>query len=438
MSYQAIIGRVRIREHPNAQRLVLGDICNSQIITGLDTKDGELMVFFPSDGRLSEEFAHVNNLYSDASLNKNTSVKGYFGTNRKVRPQKLRGEISEGFACSLKALAKVPGVKSADVQKLKEGSEFTEISGVEICTKFMTTATIHAARVGKKKHRLCIPSFPQHKDTGQLRTTPDSALEGLVFISLKIHGTSGRYSYTKINRNLPLSRFQRVKKWLGFDVKPKQVQKWTRLIGSRRVILDPELPGEGWYKDNSFREEVCQDWHHLLRKGEVVYGEIVGFLPGGKPIMKPGSPAKLGKKFVKQYGEQMFYSYGWELTNLPGFDFYCYRITQVNETGFELDLPYLQMVKRAEELGLKTPPLLYDPIFCGHDRLTNAQHVRDVAKRLAEGPDPIDSRHIREGVVVRIENESGVHFKKEKSFNFKILECIIKDDTNYIDLEESS
>jgi len=56
---------------------------------------------------------------------------------------------------------------------------------------------------------------------------------------------------------------------------------------------------------------------------------------------------------------------------------------------------------------------------------------------LAQGNSLLDSRHLREGVCVRID-QHGIRPKvyKHKSFNFKVLEGIIKDSV-VIDSEEA-
>jgi hypothetical protein len=54
-----------------------------------------------------------------------------------------------------------------------------------------------------------------------------------------------------------------------------------------------------------------------------------------------------------------------------------------------------------------------------------------------DGADPIGKDHIREGVVVRIENRERFTAYKHKNINFKILEGIIKDAAAAPDMEEA-
>jgi len=64
--------------------------------------------------------------------------------------------------------------------------------------------------------------------------------------------------------------------------------------------------------------------------------------------------------------------------------------------------------------------------------------LRDVVETLVNGPSTITTSHIREGVVVRVENEFGVERYKHKSFTFGVLEGYLKDNAKYVDREEAA
>jgi hypothetical protein len=75
-----------------------------------------------------------------------------------------------------------------------------------------------------------------------------------------------------------------------------------------------------------------------------------------------------------------------------------------------------------------------------HPRLADERDLQDhfsnVITQMGSGPSMLDQNHIKEGVCVRI--EGGLHNKtfKFKSFEFKVLEGIIKD-SGVIDAEEA-
>jgi hypothetical protein len=66
------------------------------------------------------------------------------------------------------------------------------------------------------------------------------------------------------------------------------------------------------------------------------------------------------------------------------------------------------------------------------------EKLRVLVESLTDGSSTLDQKHIREGVVVRQEQYPVVYAMKSKSFVFKILEGIAKDNSDYIDLEESA
>ena len=54
-----------------------------------------------------------------------------------------------------------------------------------------------------------------------------------------------------------------------------------------------------------------------------------------------------------------------------------------------------------------------------------------------DGADPVGKSHVREGVVVRIDNRPSFTAYKHKNFSFKCLEGIIKDTSDAPDIEEA-
>ena len=133
MSYSAIVARVNVRPHPNADRLQIGNVNGIQVIVGIDTQDGELGVYFPSDGQLSEEFAAANDLIRRKNED-GTYSGGMFDVNRRVRAMNLRGIKSDGFWCPLDYF----NFSAVSASMLKEGDSFTEINGIPICNKYVT------------------------------------------------------------------------------------------------------------------------------------------------------------------------------------------------------------------------------------------------------------------------------------------------------------
>ena len=244
------------------------------------------------------------------------------------------------------------------------------------------------------------------------------------------------------------------------------------------LVLDNKHDG-GFYSDNVFRREMAQKFEGKLRKGEVVYYEIVGFVNKDTPIMASVKNSKIkDKEFAKQYGEETIFSYGcdpngdWipvsaaadEFVGTPDvldFDYifppkcevYVYRMTQVNEDGDVFELSPDQMRYRCEQMGVKYVPVFerfiipdnpgetivvdFETEEVDYGVCSPGEFVLRKVEQYFDGPDPVGKTHIREGVVARIVNRPGIAVYKHKNFNFKVLEGIIKDEASAPDMEEA-
>lgn len=426
MSYKAIVTRVATRPHPNADRLQLGTCHGNQVVIGKEIIDGTLGLFFPTDGQISEEFAKANDLIRRKDENGNPAG-GMFDENRRVRSQKLRGEKSDGFWVELTSLSSF-----GDISTLKEGDTLDEFNGTKICQKYFSKKTREARgnKIQKKKKPDPV-MFHKHIDTEQFRFYADKITPNSFFaITLKVHGTSQRSGLVLDfdEPNLWEKLLMRINK--NYEIKRKV---WKEVIGSRNVVLSQTREAGGFYGTDEFRYQA-HDRHfkNNMKKGETFYYEIVGWVNKDMPIMNPADTTKLkDKEFTKKYGDKMFFSYGCAVGT---FDVYLYRITMTNEDGFSTDYSWDQVCARARELGVKTVPELARGMYFG-----DPQSLRELVEELTEGDDLIDSRHIREGVVIRVQSEG--HFEpswyKNKSHTFGVLEGYIKD-AEVVDLEEIS
>lgn len=429
MSYMAIISRIHTRPLPGADKLLIGSCGAYQVIVGKDVQDGDLGAFFESDGQLSEEFAKQNDLIRRKNED-GTPAGGMFEENRRVKAIKLRGARSEGFWCPLRLLA----YTGHDLSKLKEGDQFCELNGKPICNKYVTQATQQSS-IGKlsrpqKDNRM----FAKHIDTGmfkrEMQLIPD---DSILYITEKLHGTSFRLAHvideTPINRKWPMTWIAKI---LGF---PSATKEWKHLIGSRNVILQ-NRNGDGFYGKEEFRYRCVEGI--ALRKGEVIYGEIVGHTESNSPIMSQDTECLKDKSIIGKYGKKMDYSYG---CHVGQCDIYVYRITQVNEDAIAAELSWQQVKHRCKELGIKHVPETYRPLFMANiSKEELFKIVSDQTEQSESQPHPsmIDERHIREGVVVRCESSHGTTWLKNKAYVFGMLEGYIKDSPEYIDEEEAS
>lgn len=457
--YNAYVTRIKnLRKHPNADRLQLGECFGNTVCVSLEYADNQLGLYLPCDGQLSVEFAEANNLLrkkDDAGNN----CGGYMDpSKRNVTAIRLRGEKSDGLFLPLTCLESF-----GDVSTLKEGDVINTFNGHEICCKYIPRRNHRQGHVSdgnrtRKKKVDVAPLFAEHADTEQLAYNLGAFKPGdEIEITLKMHGTSQRTGYLPVFKGYKRT----FKDWLlRRDGKP--IYDWGYVSGTRRTVLD-NYDG-GYYGSNEFREQHSKTFEGKLWKGETVYYEVVGFTHTGAPIMAEGNNEKLGKDFVKQYGKTTVFSYGcdpegesfkheyadcWDGMNVrefkPQSDIYVYRMTMTNEDGAVVEYTPDFMRYRCEQIGVKTVPVMWKGVIPAHTGDAAAIRlgqdagawIKEKAEQYYDGPDPIGKTHVREGVVVRIVNRPKFCAYKHKSFEFRVLEGIIKDTAAAPDMEEA-
>lgn len=430
--YQAIVAKLEhIRKHSNANRLQLATVTGYQIIIGLDNTEGEVGIFFPTDGVLTKAFAVPNDLIRRKDENGKVVGGGLFDENCRVRAQKLRGEISEGFWMPLSSLNKVEGIHPSTILKLKVGDQFDTLDGVLLCQKFYAKVLRgpsgkHNQQKKAKEKNIC---FPEHFDTKHFRVEACKIpQDSLLYLSEKIHGTSSRYGY--VLENTKLTWFQRLLQRFGVKI---QTKEWTYVAGTRRVELHKKQ-GEGFHGTDGFRYEVMKNVWPLLRKGELIFGEIVGYTDTGAAIQSPGKTKAVGnKEFTKKFGELHHYNYGCPAGTCK---LYVYRIAMVNEDGIVHDLPWPQVKKRCEQLGLAHVPEVFPVPIYFHPEAVTLLQLEEEVKRQVPALSLLSDQQIREGICIRIENEKGITILKEKAFAFRVMEEGLKDEGKE-DIEET-
>jgi RNA ligase (TIGR02306 family) len=423
MTYCAYITTVKkIRKHSNADRLQVAELFGNHVIVGLDVKEGDLVVYFPTDGRLGLEYAKSNKLLrKDENGN---PMGGYLDHDKRhITSIKLRGEMSDGLLMpidSLKGFTKI--------DKLKEGDQITVLDGIVICEKYVPKkkqSNPHPSQKGQKKimEKESFPFFEQHIDTSQLAYNTRTFKEGdICYITLKLHGTSQRTAHTVKKHR---TKLQTVLHKVGFKTTPKK--DWDYITGTRRVTLK-DYTG-GYYGGNAFRKQWHDFFDGKLHKGEEVFYEVVGYVDENTLIMPECDNKKTkDKEFIKTYGDKTRFTYG---CGVGQSDIYVYRMTMTNEDGHTVEYPTELVKLRCEQMGVKFVPILDKFIYTTHEDLMER------VKKHEDGADPIGKTHVREGVIVRIENKEKFSAFKQKCFNFKVLEGIIKTD-DVLDMEEEA
>lgn len=310
-NYSAEIVRLKKpRKHAGADRLLCWSVGGNNVITDLSTQEGDLMVFFPVECQISEEFLSNNSLYREATLNKSEKT-GFYERNGRTRCVKLRGEPSEGFVIPLKSLDYIGELN------LKEGDVFNKIGDHLICRKYVPKNSGGANKTQKAatKNNFLEGQFAFHDDTENFgRNLRNFNLDDVISISYKLHGTS--FTVRKILHK---------RKFLWFSLPPV----YKTVASSRRVVHDIKSD-KIWTK----AARTCED---ALQNGLAFYGEVVGY-DEGKIIQKD-------------------FDYGCD----PGeFEVYIYRITYTTPEGRVIEYSPAQTVEFCNKFDLKTPPVFFN------------------------------------------------------------------------------
>ena len=453
MAYVAYVTRLKnVRPHGNADRLQLGDCFGNTVCVSLEYTDGQLGVYFPTDGQLSEEFAKANNLLRLKDENGHSIPGGGYmdPDKRNVTAIRLRGEKSDGLFLPLTCLESF-----GDISGLKEGDTIDVFNGHEICKKYIPRSNTRKGHYSEgnrtRKHKAPVaPLFMEHADTEQLAYNLDAFRCGdEIEITLKMHGTSQRTAYLPTLQGYKRNFIDLICGRPGIPI-----YDWGYVTGTRRTVLE-NYEG-GYYGSNEFREQHSKFFEGKLWKGEEVYYEVVGFTHTGAPIMAECANKKLNDKdFIKQYGETTVFSYGCEpavftFDDTDGrdqkvvgqSDIYVYRMTMTNEDGDVVEYTPDFMRYRCEQMGVKTVPALWkgtipeNPASNTDDTISAGEWIKNVAEKFYDGPDPVGKTHVREGVVARILNRPKFCAYKHKNFSFKCLEGLVKAEAEAPDMEE--
>jgi len=463
LAYTAFITRLKnLHKHPNADRLQIGECFGNAVVVSMEYTDNQLGIYFPSDGKLSVEFAEANNLLRKKDENGN-NIGGYMDPEkRNVTAIKLRGEKSDGLFLPLESLKDF-----GDIETLTEGTKIDVWNGHLICEKYIPkkqnrTGSVTTGNRTRKKRVPVAPLFTEHADTEQLAYNLGAFKVGdLIEITLKMHGTSQRTAFLPVFKGYKRTLWDKLRKKEGTPI-----YDWGYVSGTRRVVLD-NFDG-GFYGSNEFREQHSKFFEGKLLKGEEVYYEVVGFTHSGAPIMAAASNKKLNdKEFIKQYGDTTVFSYGCEPTGkkmlyghddtgafaieetFPQSDVYVYRMTMTNEDGDVVEYTPDYMRYRCEQMGVKTVPVFEQFIIPENELHCSSEdgmpvwvpvedpgeYVKRIAEKYYDGPDPVGKTHVREGVVVRIVNRPKFCAYKHKNWFFKALEGIVSVESDAPDME---
>ena len=340
-NYRAKVVRIeRLEPHPNADKLLIAVVDYQRIIVGLDTKIGDLFIYFPLECQINGEFISFINGYSDPNLNRDKTKKQFFSGKRRVKATRLRGELSEGYlhpAISFNDFLVDSKIKF-QISERDLGVEFDSVGDLLICNKYIIKEkglpSVKKEKEAKVLERLIDGQLRLHKDTENFkRNLHKVGPEDIISCSYKIHGTN--FSFAKVLCKKRLKWYEKVLKKIGVNIVDFEYD-WV--AASRRVVKSLESAGE---KAHFYEYDLWSEAMHRIKDkiedGIILYGEIAGSLASGSFIQKN-------------------YDYSAKPND---YRIFVFRMTYTDHKGKVFEFTRPQIDRYCKKYELETAPLFY-------------------------------------------------------------------------------
>ena len=250
--------------------------------------------------------------------------------------------------------------------------------------------------------------FPEHFDTTNgWRNSHLIPSHAFVTITQKLHGTSVRFGNVMVAaEEAHLRWWERLLIKVGLKSAPPETER-AFVVGSRRVtksVQGVSKDGAHFYGEGDIFTAAVEQYAEVIPKDFLVFGEIVGYTPEGRPIQpKYTYDLPVGKNRL-----------------------YVYRVATVNEDGNVMDLPWEAVKQFCRERGMEHVPqlwsgeydmaleLLMDDVFTDQ-RFADGLY-RGIAVPLSDG------KTVDEGVVVRYDGgyiPTALKFKSPEFLGFE-------------------
>jgi hypothetical protein len=366
-----------------ADRLVKTVINGFDIVISKDHKPGDIVVYFPVETSICEQYLSANNLYEMGEFERNSNAEdvknilikseslpdddtegklallneakskcGFFNKHGRVRILKLRGQYSQGFIATVDTIVNFDNTLSDIDWESMIGCKFNQIGDIEFCKKYVPFVKERTAHVKgdqslwkrrmrklKKFNRIRDDQFAFHYDSKHLEDnihylSPDD----IVSITVKVHGTSGIFANILCNKKL--TRWEKVKKFFGFNV---PLYEYGNVYSSRGVIKNKYINenAQSFYNVDIWGC-VNRDFSPYISEGMTVYGEIVGYLEGSQTMI------------------QKKHDYG---CKTGCWKFMPYRITETDEFGNKVEWDIDKVDEWTRNLVAEHPELADKTMF---------------------------------------------------------------------------
>lgn len=423
-------------------KLVKVTVFGNDVLTGKDTPEDSLYVFFPCECALSEKYLSENSEYRHTEKNKDRSHAGFFEDSGRVKAIKFKGVISTGYIAPVSSLDGV--LPSYD--KLKEGDEFTEINGIEICRKYRPARTQSVAGTKesrfnnklKRFDRLVPNQFRFHVSTSPLaKNLHHVNPEDQIVITDKWHGTSAVFSNLLVKKEQ--TRFQKVIAWCVTPWIKAELTHYANIYSSRSVVKNQYINKTatiGYYNEDIWGI-VNKELEGKIEQGISIFGEVVGYLPSGKMIQNGydyGCDVGMVDKAANPLSATNF--------DLAQHKFLVYRITYTKPDGTVIEFSWQQIKDYCKRNELETVVQLYhggahDLVLSDPDSISFSESMLSMLERnyLEKDCTYCKNKVPAEGIVLRVDGkETFMAFKlKAKRFLERETKEIDKGEENIED-----
>ena len=304
------------------------------VVNKQDVKEGDVMLYVSNECQISDWFLTANNMFRHWEKNANRAVVeahisqdpdflksdegkrmvGYFEDTGRVRMIKLRGCPSFGVLFKPETMSRcfpdTAGIDwtdcvGQDFDTIKsDGFLMTldkEPSGTSLFVKpYVPRRTPGSGRHGHgqkgvsrwdRLNRMVPGQFRLHYDTAPLKKhLMDFSPRTRLTATVKMHGTS--FICANVLTKTPLRLF-RLRRWvnrlLGRELIREARREYGMVVSSRKVIKN-EWNDQCEHSEGFYGHDIWTEYGNIifpyLPEGYTVYGEICGYLPGGKMIQK--------------------------------------------------------------------------------------------------------------------------------------------------------
>lgn len=277
MAYFGLVTKLcNVHKDENSDRLYLAECFGEGVIVGSDMREGGLVLYLPTDGKIERWFGNAFNLFRKNE--DGTPQGGYIEDNGHIRAIKLRNNQSSGVVIALDKIYEKFGE-----QNWHDGDKVNTINDKVFCSKYIPkrrhvpTTAKKTSYKGRKAEGIVYPEFDMHKDTEQLAYNLDKFRPGdKLNMSLKMHGcwiadTKVRMANNKLKRITAIRPGDYV---LGYNfethkIEPTKVihvfhnapsKKWNRIKLSRNNIKGDKRGTQTSTWNHKYWVEEKQEW----------------------------------------------------------------------------------------------------------------------------------------------------------------------------------